>query len=280
MTISTPTTRAHAPPQWRCTQCGAALGPLSGEVVACAACGREFEREEGILRAMGALSGRNRIAEAFYNGPRFERFRFWENLFLSYAGGRKGARLQILRHLPQEPDGWWLEVGIGDGDNLPLLPEGAQMAGVDIARQRLRRCRNAHAGRAPVLALAEAEWLPFADGSFQAVFSVGGFNFYSDPARSLSEMVRVARPRGTIVVADEIPDFVRYGWGHRLRVPALDRWLMDRWFGREFREMVFQNEWTLGSIERLGRRWLEEAELHRIWRGYGYCLTGRAPQAD
>lgn len=228
---------------------------------------------------MGPLSGRNRIAEAFYNGPRFERFRFWENLFLSFAGGRKRARLQVLRHLPQEPDGWWLEVGVGDGDNLGLLPAGVPVAAVDIAGRRLRRCRDAHAGRGLALALAEAERLPFADGAFQAVFSVGGFNFYSDPARSLSEMVRVARPDGTIVVADEIPDFVRYGWGHRLHVPALDRWLMGGWFGAEFREMVLQNELTLEGIEQLGRHFLEDAQLRRIWRGYGYCLTGRVPQA-
>jgi ubiquinone/menaquinone biosynthesis C-methylase UbiE len=228
--------------------------------------------DDGILRAMGELSGNNRVAEAFYNGPRFGKFRFWENLFLLYAGGLKGARLQILRHLPPLEGGSLLEVGIGDGTNVRLLPKNVQITGVDIALERLKTCRRRFAGRALSLVMAEAERLPFAERIFDAVLCVGGFNFFSDPALALREMSRVVKPGGRIVVADEIPDFLQYSWGHRIHLPALDDWLMDRWFGREFRDMIVHNKL---DIEKLASR-LKQSSIHKIWRGYGYCLVGTA----
>lgn len=221
------------------------------------------------------LTGNNRIAEAFYNGPRFQRFRFWENLFLFFAGGLEGARRQILQHLPENA-GRLLEVGIGDGANLRLLPEETTVTGIDIAWRRLETCPQFRAQRPLVRALAEAEHLPFADGSFDATFSVGGFNFFSDPAAALREMARVTRPGGRVVVADEIVDFHRYGWGHRIRCPALDHWLMRRWFGEEFAQMVLNNHL---DPDRLAEEILADARVHRIWRGYGYCIVGRPPVA-
>jgi ubiquinone/menaquinone biosynthesis C-methylase UbiE len=220
---------------------------------------------------MGELSGRNRIAAEFYNGPRFERFRFWENLFLRYAGGLEGARRQILRHLPPLEGGSLLEVGIGDGDNVRLLSPLVDVTGIDIAPRRLAACRRRYSDRPLLLALAEGEHIPFEGRSFDAVLCVGGFNFFSDPRVALAEMARVTRPGGRVVVADERPDFLRYGWGHRIGWPTLDHWLMARWFGREFRDMVLQNQL---DIETLAAETLAEPRVHPIWRGYGYCLVG------
>jgi len=228
-------------------------------------------QDDGILRAMGELTGNNRIAEAFYNGPRFQNFRFWENFFLWFAGGLKGARRQILRHLPPLDGRALLEVGIGDGDNLRLLPAQVRVTGIDIALRRLMACRRRYAARPLSLVLAQGEHLPFEDRSFDAVLCVGGFNFFSDPALALAEMARVARPGARIVVADEIPDFLRYGWGHRIHWPALDHWLMKRWFGPEFRDMIVNNQL---NVEEVAAATLAGPMIHRIWRGYGYCLVG------
>jgi len=229
--------------------------------------------DNGILRAMSALSGKNRITEAFYNGPRFQKFRFWENVFLFYAGGLKGARRQILRHLPPLENGSLLEVGIGDGDNVRLLPATTHVTGIDIALNRLFTCHRRYEGRTlPLrLALAEGEHIPFGDREFDAVVCVGGFNFFSDPGAALAEMARVTRPGGRVVVADEIPDFLKYGWGHRIWWPSLDSWLMKRWFGPEFRDMVLTNQI---DVPALAAAPLRDWTIHRIWRGYGYCLVG------
>jgi SAM-dependent methyltransferase len=221
------------------------------------------------------LTGKNRIAADFYNGDRWQRFVFWERLFLKCCGGIPGARMQILRHLRPLKGGKLLEVGIGDGDNVALLPRGWRVTGVDIAPRRLGACRERHAGLA--LALAEGERLPFADRSFDAVLCVGGFNFFSDPLRALREMARVTAPAGRIVVADERPDLFRCGWGHLLGWPALDTWLMERfWLGPEFTAMVLANHLDLAGLARaaLGRH-----RIHAIWHGLGYCLVGSPPDS-
>ncbi len=158
---------------------------------------------EGLLVAQGELTGKNRIAAAFYNSERWQRFRPWEQLFLKTLGGLPGARMQILRHLRHLGGGSLLEVGIGDGENVALLPPSVRIAGIDIAETPLAACRDRYPGRELFLALAEGERIPFADDSFDAVLSVGGFNFYRDPQGALKEMARVTRPGGRVVVADE-----------------------------------------------------------------------------
>lgn len=48
----------------------------------------------------------------------------------------------------------------------------------------------------------DAEQLPFADASFDAVSCRAAFHHFSQPTRVLAEMVRVAAPAGRIVIAD------------------------------------------------------------------------------
>jgi ubiquinone/menaquinone biosynthesis C-methylase UbiE len=139
----------------------------------------------------------------------------------------------------------------------------------------LAACRDRHADRRPFLALAEGEHIPFADRSFDAVLCVGGFNFFSDPARALREMARVTRRGGRVVVADEIPDLCGWGWGHMLGLPQLDIWAMERfWFGPEFTQMVVSNHLDVNAV---ARQALGSYQVHSIWRDLGYCIVGSPP---
>jgi len=242
----------------------------------CKDCGRNYPVRDGLLIAQDELTGKNRIAAAFYNSERWLRFRPWEQLFLKTLGGLPGARMQILRHLRHLPDGSLLEVGIGDGENVALLPRSLDIAGIDIAERPLAACRDRYPERGLFLALAEGERIPFADRSFDAVLSVGGFNFYSDPLRVLKEMARVTRTGGRIVVADELPDLFEWGWGHLLGIPRFDDWLMRRfWLGPEFTDMVIGTRLDVHAIARAA---LKQPEVHSIWRGLGYCIVGTPPQ--
>src|SRR5512135_691246 len=208
----------------RLARCIACAAPLRGNE-ACPHCGRPYPEKDGILHAIGPLRGTNRIAAAFYDGPTWDRFRLWERLFLWFQGpGQAGARQQILRHLPLMTRARVLEVGIGDGDNLPLLPSGWEVYGVDIARSQLAACRERFPEMRDRLVWAEAEALPFEDGTFDAVYSVGGFNYFRDHEAALRELRRVARREAPVIVADEIPDLYRFAPGHALGFDSLDRW--------------------------------------------------------
>jgi SAM-dependent methyltransferase len=259
----------------QCVDCHAHIPAPSENGTTCDVCGRDYPLRDGLLIAQGELTGKNRIAAAFYNSERWPRFRPWEQLFLKSLGGLPGARMQILRHLRHLRPVSLLEVGIGDGENVALLPRSLTISGIDIAERPLAACRDRYPDRGLFLALAEGERIPFSDRSFDAVLSVGGFNFYSDPQMALSEMARVTRPGGTIVVADELPDLFEWGWGHLLGFPRLDDWLMRRfWLGPEFTDMVIG---TRLDVVALARSELRRSVVHSIWRGLGYCIVGEPP---
>jgi SAM-dependent methyltransferase len=241
---------------------------------ATALCGRPYPEVDGIIHAIGPLRGTNRIAARFYDGPCWPRFKPWEQLFLWFQGpGPARARQQVLRHLeiPRWAPARVLEVGIGAGANLPLLPRGWTVYGVDIARSQLALCRETVPAMAGRLAWAEAEDLPFADATFDAVYSVGGFNYFRDPVRALGEMRRVARLGAPLVVADEDADLIRFAPGRALGLDLLDRWALHAMgLDGEFITMVQNYQIDILAVARAA--WPGHRRF-RIWHRLGYCLT-------
>jgi SAM-dependent methyltransferase len=252
----------------RCLSCATPL--LGGPD--CPKCRRIYPVRDGILEAIGPLSGRNRIVAAFYDGPGWVKFKPWEQRFLMLQGGARRARMEILRHLAasERSSLRCLDVGIGDGANLAFLPPEWTVFGVDISKVQLGECLDRHRQLMGRLAWAEAETLPFPDATFDATLSVGGFTYYRDHEAALREMRRVTKPGGPVVVADEIPDFHRAGLGHLLGVPAFDAWWLRKLgLDREFVAMAFNFDVDLTALI---SRVLPEATRHRIWHGLGYCI--------
>jgi ubiquinone/menaquinone biosynthesis C-methylase UbiE len=96
-----------------------------------------------------------------------------------------------------------LEVGCGSGFAVQLFVEaGARVTGVDLtpwAVETTRRRLDAFGLEAKVLE-ADAERLPFEDESFDLVFSWGVIHHTTDMDRALSELVRVCRRGGRVVI--------------------------------------------------------------------------------
>ena len=99
-----------------------------------------------------------------------------------------------------------LDVGCGDG-TLALVAArhgAARVAGCDPDPRMIARARaQAARGAAPIeLAVARAQALPFADGSFDVVTCITVLAFVADAAGAVREMARVLRPGGRLVVGD------------------------------------------------------------------------------
>lgn len=96
-----------------------------------------------------------------------------------------------------------LEVGCGSGIAVQLFAEaGANVTAVDLtpwAVETTRARLDAFGLRGTVLE-ADAEQLPFADASFDLVFSWGVIHHTSNMNRALAELVRVCRGAGEIVL--------------------------------------------------------------------------------
>jgi 2-polyprenyl-3-methyl-5-hydroxy-6-metoxy-1,4-benzoquinol methylase len=96
-----------------------------------------------------------------------------------------------------------LEVGCGSGIAVQLFAEtGANVTAVDLTDWAVAttRRRLAAFGLEGDVRQADAESLPFADESFDLVFSWGVIHHTSDMGRALRELVRVCRSGGGIVL--------------------------------------------------------------------------------
>jgi SAM-dependent methyltransferase len=101
-----------------------------------------------------------------------------------------------------------LDVGCGSGQ-LALLAarDGAKVTGVDIATNMVERARvrAKAAGLNARFEEADAEALPFEDGSFDVVTSLIGAMFAPQPDLVARELLRVCCPGGTIAMANWTP---------------------------------------------------------------------------
>jgi len=99
-----------------------------------------------------------------------------------------------------------LDVACGPGIVAEALAhEGGEVIACDITPEMLTRAsrRFARAGLTNVRCLlGKAEELPFDDGSFDAVINRSALHHFPRPALALSEMARVLRPSGRMVILD------------------------------------------------------------------------------
>jgi ubiquinone/menaquinone biosynthesis C-methylase UbiE len=93
------------------------------------------------------------------------------------------AREAVLKQLPRSGGVRLLDVAIGDGVYTKWHAADWSIIGVDVSMIQLAACQRRNGDRDLRLILCEAEDLPFADKSFDAVLSNGGFNCFSDPER-------------------------------------------------------------------------------------------------
>jgi len=92
-----------------------------------------------------------------------------------------------------------LDIGCGTGMLLDQLGERARLVvGVDMSVKMLRAAKK----RAPsaFLVLADADHLPFADGSFDVAVSVTLLQNMPDPSKTVREVARVLQPNGTAII--------------------------------------------------------------------------------
>ncbi len=110
----------------------------------------------------------------------------------------------LRRELLAAAEGRILEVGIGTGANLPFYRHAGCVVGLDESSEMLAAAaaRAAHAGRCLDLSRASVEGLPFASGAFDTVVSSLVLCSVIDPHRALSEVRRVLRPGGRLLLLE------------------------------------------------------------------------------
>jgi len=102
--------------------------------------------------------------------------------------------------------GQTLEVAIGTGLNLPFYAQEVQLTGIDFSPAMLgiARDRARQLGRTVNLREADALALPFPDASFDTVVCTFSLCAIPEDRRAVTEMSRVLRPGGLLLLADHI----------------------------------------------------------------------------
>lgn len=125
------------------------------------------------------------------------------------------------------PDDDLLDLACGPGSlTLDLAPHVGSATGIDLTPAMLEQARAAQEKRG----IEGVRWvqgdaadLPFPDNSFTLVTSSAAFHHFDNPGKMLSEMARVCRPGGRVVVMDVTPEASKtdaYDRMERMRDPS------------------------------------------------------------
>lgn len=116
--------------------------------------------------------------------------------------------LELLTSMQIAPGSRLLDVACGAGQlAIPAARTGVKVTGVDIATNLIEqaRARAAAEGLSARFDEGDAEQLPYPDASFDTVVSLIGAMFAPRPSLVASELVRVCRPGGRIIMANWTP---------------------------------------------------------------------------
>jgi len=200
---------------------------------------------------------------------------FWEAspCGSSYASAPEGtreyfdeverARYELEPFLPQFADfdgargKRLLEIGVGLGtDFVNFVRAGAEATGVDLTEKgvELVRRRLELEGLTADVLVADAEQLPFEDGTFDRVYSWGVLHHTPDTARAVREALRVLRPGGEFCVML----YARVSW------VSLGFWLRyGLAVGRPWRSLAD----VIAVTESAGTKAYTEAEVRDMFAG-------------
>jgi phosphatidylethanolamine/phosphatidyl-N-methylethanolamine N-methyltransferase len=116
-----------------------------------------------------------------------------------FASGREMAPYL----LDLKPNMELLEVGVGTGLSLPMLPRNIRITGVDLSEKMLvqarKRLEKEELRDNVNLIKMDATHLQFPDNSFDRVLAAYFISCVPDPVRVIEEMKRVCKPGGYLV---------------------------------------------------------------------------------
>jgi ubiquinone/menaquinone biosynthesis C-methylase UbiE/uncharacterized protein YbaR (Trm112 family) len=250
-----------------CPECCGKLTILEDDRYFCPACLRHYPVVSGIPHFIQpqALTGLNKRFAQVYDWASWG-YRLFSKIAFAYIGmSEEQGRREITDRLEPKA-GRVLEVSIGPGVNLPYLVGRADVGeifGLDISLGQLKRCREyvAHRGWDVQLQLGNAEQLPYLENTFEAVFHIGGINFFNDKKKAIEEMIRVAKPGARILIADE---YEKGAQGYEKLFPG---------FGRHFEG---KREAIVPPLDLVPEAMLEKY-IFDIWKGWFYCIEFRKP---
>lgn len=172
--------------------------------------GKQYKIVDGILSVVypESLSGQDAGMNQTYDwlAPFYDfSERFLGRIFTG-VDMVKGRR-EIVSQLKLASGIKLLEVSPGPGVFQRLLrdeiTDKGELVSLDLSMNMLRQCQKRNGDLNIYLMHGNAQYLPFADNSFDALFHFGGVNLFNDPDKAIREFIRVVRKDGLVSWGDE-----------------------------------------------------------------------------
>jgi SAM-dependent methyltransferase len=163
-----------------------------------------------------------------------------------------------------------LDIGCGNGYVLyQYARHGAEVTGVDLTRTaiELSRKRFALGGLSGDFMEVDGDKLPFPDGHFDIVCSMGVLHHISDPRPMVEEIFRVLKPGGRLIVML----YYRYSWKN-LVLLRMRRMLDPQFRGKTQQEALNMNDGDDCPLALVYSRW-EATALFSRFSGITFRLT-------
>lgn len=182
----------------------------------CRRCGRQFKILDGLpnLNFPETLERADLSQQKIYD----ERAQWYDlrNRLSNIKWGRwqyicmeNRVKQRLIKLLDLRENASVLETGTGTGRYLPIIAENigkkGKLHGSDISSKMLEvgKKKIKAKGIQAELLMANASYLPYRSGIFDAVFHNGGLNSFADKKRAIDEMYRVGKSGAKIVICDE-----------------------------------------------------------------------------
>jgi len=117
---------------------------------------------------------------------------------------------ETLKRLDVGPNSRLLDIGCGTGSLLQaisLTHPTVHLTGIDVCEDMLRVAINKQIHRCHFIT-GQAQRLPFHSQSFDTVVSCNAFHYWRNPEVCLSEIARILKPHGRLVITDWCDDFI------------------------------------------------------------------------
>jgi ubiquinone/menaquinone biosynthesis C-methylase UbiE len=229
----------------------------------------ELKIEDGIYISLNPvhLTGDNQKYQKMYDWMSYG-YDFVETVIgkIKYGNSINQVRKDIISKLEWKDSVSVLYVSIGTGKDLDFIPieinkYSLNIVGADISIGMLNKCKSKFKHSKLNLSLFNscAEDLPFRDNVFDIVFHVGGINFFNDKKKAIQEMIRVAKPKTKILIADETSDYMQQEYQKSI-----------------FSKKYFENQSIdLKEIESLIPKNVQDQKTELLWENKFYCISFR-----
>jgi len=104
----------------------------------------------------------------------------------------------------------WLDLGCGDGNHIPYLPEQAVKLAIDLTQSVDLVAKRYPTVKKLYPIQADGQQLPLKDNSVDVALAYGSFNCIPNPKKAIGEAARVLRPGGILAL-----------WGYGTKSPLI-----------------------------------------------------------